>query len=63
MQKGKKGGDLDDGTVAYNPEEGAVSLLVHGDHCLEHEAEHVLNAVKYGMNLCIGFSFTFYDHV
>lgn len=63
MQKGKKGADLDDGTIAFNPEEGAVLLHVHGDHCLEHEAEPVLDGVKYGKNLFIDCSFTFYDHV
>ncbi|KAL7538550.1 hypothetical protein ACHAWF_006124 [Thalassiosira exigua] len=34
--------------VAFEPEEGAVLLHVHGDHCLEHEAEPVLDGVKYG---------------
>ncbi|KAL3811505.1 hypothetical protein ACHAXA_000409, partial [Cyclostephanos tholiformis] len=35
------------GTVAFEPEEGAVLLHVHGDGCLEHEAEPVLGGVKY----------------
>ena len=35
-------------SVAFVPEEGAVLLHVHGDHCLEHEAEPVLEGVKYG---------------
>ena len=35
-------------SVAFAPEEGAVLLHVHGDHCLEHEAEPVLEGVKYG---------------
>ena len=37
-----------DGGIAFVPEEGAVLLHVHGDHCLEHEAEPVLDGVKYG---------------
>jgi hypothetical protein len=35
-------------SVAFTPEEGAVLLHVHGDHCLEHEAEPVIEGVKYG---------------
>lgn len=42
--KGKKA----DCSVAFVPEEGAVLVHVHGDHCLEHEAEPVLDGVKYG---------------
>jgi len=38
----------DDSSVAFTPEEGAVLLHVHGDRCLEHEAEPVLEGVKYG---------------
>ncbi|KAL7539602.1 hypothetical protein ACHAXR_009436 [Thalassiosira sp. AJA248-18] len=44
--KRKKGGSS--GGVAFTPEEGAVLLHVHGDHCLEHEAEPVFEGVKYG---------------
>ncbi|KAL3779151.1 hypothetical protein ACHAWO_002846 [Cyclotella atomus] len=44
MPKGK--GKKDD-TVAFTPEEGAVLLHIHGDRCLEHEAEPVLDGVKY----------------
>ena len=46
--KRKKGGGSSSGGVAFTPEEGAVLLHVHGDHCLEHEAEPVLDGVKYG---------------
>lgn len=45
MPKGK--GKRDD-TIAFTPEEGAVLLHIHGDRCLEHEAEPVLDGVKYG---------------
>ena len=41
--KGKK-----DDTTAFTPEAGAVLLHIHGDRCLEHEAEPVLEGVKYG---------------
>ena len=41
--RGKK-----DRSVAFAPEEGAVLLHVHGDNCLEHEAEPVLEGIKYG---------------
>ena len=34
-------------SVAFTPEEGAVLLHVHGDRCLEHEAEPVLSGAKY----------------
>mmetsp|Transcript_36241 Transcript_36241/g.77286 ORF Transcript_36241/g.77286 Transcript_36241/m.77286 type:complete len:296 (-) Transcript_36241:247-1134(-) len=44
--KRKKGGGGSEG-VAFAPEEGAVLLHVHGDRCLEHEAEPVLEGVKY----------------
>jgi len=42
--KRKKGGSSG---IAFTPEEGAVLLHVHGDRCLEHEAEPVLDGVKY----------------
>lgn len=45
MPKGK--GKKDD-TIAFTPEEGAVLLHIHGDRCLEHEAEPVLDGIKYG---------------
>ncbi|KAL3778640.1 hypothetical protein ACHAW5_007530 [Stephanodiscus triporus] len=40
-------GKEEDSSVAFAPEEGAVLLHVHGDRCLEHEAEPVLEGVKY----------------
>ena len=43
--KRKKGGGSQG--IAFEPEEGAVLLHVHGDHCLEHEAEPVLDGFKY----------------
>jgi len=35
-------------SVSFTPQVGAVLLHVHGDNCLEHEAEPVLEGVKYG---------------
>jgi hypothetical protein len=43
-RKGSKG---DDGSVAFAPTQGAVLLHVHGDKCLEHEAEAVVDGIKY----------------
>ena len=45
MPKGKA---KKDDTIAFTPEQGAVLLHIHGDRCLEHEAEPVLDGVKYG---------------
>ena len=42
--KKKKG---EDESVAFTPTKGAVLLHVHGDQCLEHEAEPVLDGIKY----------------
>ena len=33
--------------IAFAPEQGAVLLHVHGDRCLEHEADPVLDGTKY----------------
>ena len=49
----KKKKSKDDTSVAFVPEEGAVLLHIHGDRCLEHEAEPVLDGVKYGK--CVMF--------
>ena len=35
-------------SVSFTPQVGAVLLHVHGDNCREHEAEPVLEGVKYG---------------
>eukprot|EP00984_Skeletonema_dohrnii_P003305 scaffold1099_cov143-Skeletonema_dohrnii-CCMP3373.AAC.3 len=43
----KKKGRGDDGSVAFTPTQGAVLLHVHGDNCLEHEAEPVIDGIKY----------------
>ena len=40
-----KGGDRDG--VAFVPEAGAILLHIHGDRCLEHEADPVIDGVKY----------------
>ena len=42
-------------SIAFMPEEGAVLLHVHGDRCLEHEAEPVLEGVKYGETIILEY--------
>lgn len=34
-------------SVAFDPRPGSILLHLHGDHCLEHEADPVLNGCKY----------------
>ena len=54
MPQGRSSGKRKKGQssgIVYTPEEGSVLLHVHGDHCLEHEAEPVLEGVKYGERL------------
>jgi len=51
----KKKKSKDDTSVAFVPEEGAVLLHIHGDRCLEHEAEPVLDGVKYVLRTDIVF--------
>ena len=52
-KKKKRKGRNDDGVddekraIAYTPKEGSVLLHVHGDKCLEHEADPVLEGIKY----------------
>ena len=46
-EKPTKGGVDDKDGVAFVPEQGAVLLHVHGDRCLEHEADPVLDGIKY----------------
>jgi len=41
------GGGTDNQEVAFVPAAGAILLHMHGDRCLEHEADPVLEGVKY----------------
>lgn len=41
-------GGKNSNSVSFTPQVGSVLLHVHGDNCLEHEAEPVLEGVKYG---------------
>lgn len=34
-------------SVAFEPEEGAILLHIHGDRCLQHEADPVVSGLKY----------------
>ena len=61
LKKKKKKGDRkmnEESGIAFIPEEGAVLLHVHGDRCLEHEAEPVLNGVKYVLRTDIVYGIT-----
>jgi hypothetical protein len=55
-QGGDDGGGGDDGNnnsnddgngIAFVPKEGSILMHMHGDRCLEHEADPVLNGIKY----------------
>jgi hypothetical protein len=52
-------------SVSFKPEAGAVLLHVHGDNCLEHEAEPVLEGVKYGEHniICVFSSHYLVVHI
>lgn len=43
-------------SFAFDPEPGTVLLHAHGDHCLEHEAEEVLDGVKYVLRTDVIFA-------
>jgi hypothetical protein len=51
----KKNSNNDDG-ISFVPEAGAVLLHIHGDRCLEHEADPVLDGVKYVLRTDIVFA-------
>jgi 2OG-Fe(II) oxygenase superfamily len=43
-------------SFAFEPEIGALLLHVHGDHCLEHEADPVLGGNKYVLRTDLVYS-------
>jgi hypothetical protein len=43
-------------SVAFDPEPGTMLLHVHGDRCLEHEADQVLDGVKYVLRTDLVFN-------
>lgn len=43
-------------SFAFNPERGTMLLHVHGYDCLEHEAEPVLNGIKYVLRTDVVFA-------
>lgn len=45
-KKGKQNNKNSD-DIAFVPQAGAILLHMHGDRCLEHEADPVVNGVKY----------------
>ncbi len=47
----------DDGNgIAFVPEAGAILMHMHGDRCLEHEADSVLKGIKYILRTDIVYS-------
>jgi hypothetical protein len=54
-KKKKKNSNNDDG-ISFVPEAGTVLLHIHGDRCLEHEADPVLDGVKYVLRTDIVFA-------
>ena len=45
--KKKKAKDEYSDGIAFTPEAGAILLHMHGDRCLEHEADPVIDGIKY----------------
>jgi hypothetical protein len=43
-------------SFAFDPEQGTMLLHIHGDDCLEHEAEPVLDGIKYVLRTDVVFS-------
>ncbi|GFH60819.1 hypothetical protein CTEN210_17295 [Chaetoceros tenuissimus] len=39
--------EIDKNGIAFQPEAGAILMHMHGDRCLEHEADAVADGVKY----------------
>ena len=52
---GKRKNNGSDG-IAFVPQAGAILMHMHGDRCLEHEADPVLNGVKYVLRTDIVFA-------
>jgi hypothetical protein len=49
----------DDGDgIAFVPEAGAILMHMHGDRCLEHEADPVLKGIKYVLRTDIVYAYT-----
>ncbi len=51
-------GDNDDDGIAFVPLAGAILMHMHGDRCLEHEADPVLKGVKYVLRTDIVYAKT-----
>jgi hypothetical protein len=43
-------------SMAFDPEPGAMLLQVHGDNCLEHDGDEVLDGIKYVLRTGMVFS-------
>lgn len=51
-----KGKSKKSSSFAFEPQVGALLLHVHGDHCLEHEADPVLGGNKYVLRTDLVYS-------
>lgn len=52
----KRGKKKNDEGIAFQPQEGALLMHLHGDRCLEHEADPVRHGVKYVLRTDIVFA-------
>ena len=46
-KRNRKKNNINNNSIAYSPQVGSLLLHVHGNHCLEHEADVVLSGKKY----------------
>lgn len=53
-KRGKKKNN--EGSIAFQPQEGALLMHLHGDRCLEHEADPVQHGIKYVLRTDIVFA-------
>lgn len=52
----KKGKKKNDEGIAFQPQEGAILMHLHGDRCLEHEANPVIHGIKYVLRTDVVFA-------
>jgi hypothetical protein len=48
---------FEDDCVAFEPKMGSILLHVHGENCLEHEADTVISGIKYVLRTDLVYSF------
>jgi len=57
-KKNRKGNESEGRGVAFIPEAGSILMHMHGDRCLEHEADPVIKGIKYVLRTDIVFATT-----